>query len=580
MTIVLGLNAYEINSSAAIIKNGIVEFAMCEERFTRKKRDKVFPFNSIQAGLKELNITFNDIDAIAVGWNPIVEAQKSNGTLGIRPRELYFYKLVEEFLSRIEPDNLDLDWSLIRTSGKSIPDIYFVRHHISHACNSIFQSPFNQGDFLSLDFQGEKESGSYGSFNNNQIEIKAISKQPRSTGAFYAAITQMIGYTPDSDEWKVMALSAAKSDRNKVNQYIEVFKESVADGEISPLLKNEYYNTNSPWDKYLTTSKLRELLDYPNEIKDRNSLDIRNWQINIATAMQLFISKFTLDAIKDISEKNNSKRDKLCLSGGFFMNCVFNSEIERSNIYKSIYISPSPADLGNSIGSAMYVYHSVLNNKRVNYKNHKLFSGISHEKELIKKLDNYQINYTKFDHLNDLVNNIVDELLKEKVIGINYGKSEFGERALGARSILALPKSKFMKDKINSKIKYREEYRPFAPVCPKESAHIYFEVAKDYECRSMEKVAFVRSEWIHKLEAITHFDNSARLQTVDKDENILLNYIFKEMEIRKEIPVLINTSFNLNGEPNVENIDDALRTFYTSGLDTLVLDMVIIRKGY
>ena len=577
--LILGLNAFEINSSAAFVKDGKVVFAMCEERFSRIKRDKSFPFKSIDAGLSQLGIDFSEIDAIAVGWNPVVQSNKLNGLFSHRPRELYFYKLVEAFMSKSNYLEEDMDWSMIRTSGKSIPDIYFVRHHLAHASNSIFQSSFSEGDFLTLDYMGERETGMYGMFNSNKINTKFISKQPSSAGAFYAAITELLGYKSDSDEWKVMALSAGNHDPKKVDKYIQIFEESTIEVGIAPFLKNEYFNTDQPKEKFLTTNLLREKLDYPKEEFIRDSIFIREWQINVATAMQRFISSYIYKSLEKISKENQSKMKNLCLSGGFFMNCVFNGDLERSSLYENIFISQSPADLGNSIGSALYTNYCILNNERRIIPNQSLFTGKSLSKNPSQILDNFRIPYKSCDSLQSLVKEIFDELIQNKVIAICSGESEFGERALGARSIICLATKLENKGLINSKIKYREDFRPFAPVCLESHASKYFEVPTDYSCTAMEKVVFVKKEFRKELPAITHDDGSARLQTINKvNDDKLIYLILKYMEKKNIIPVLINTSFNLNGEPNVENEIDAIRTFFTSGLDVLIIDNLIIKK--
>ena len=575
--LILGLNAFEICSSAAFVKDGKVLFAMCEERFSRIKRDKSFPSNAIKEGLRELKLRFSDLDAIAIGWNPAVESYKINGTLPIRPRELYYYKLIEAFMSQQETSEEDFDWSSIRTSGKTIPEIFLVRHHLAHASNSIFQSNFESGDFLTLDYMGERETGIFGKFIGNTLEKLEISKQPRSTGAFYAAITQLLGYKYDSDEWKVMALSATKKISAKAKSYIEVFKEATVAGEISPLLKNEYFNTDQPKERYLTTDKLKRMLDTPTKIEDRNSPQYREWQMNVAAAMQLFISEYPLNAIEIMIEKHKSNRENICLSGGFFMNCVFNGQLERSNLYRNIFISQSPADLGNSIGSALYVEYVIKKQKRKIHQQN-LFSGKRPESNIEKKLKQYQINFKTFCNTNELVDEIVKCLLKNKILAIYNNNSEFGERALGARSIISMANKKDNKYLINSKIKYREDYRPFAPICHQRNASKYFEVEDNYQCRTMEKVVKVRKEFIEELPAITHFDNSARLQTLDNDNDMLISKILNSLEDNNFIPILINTSFNLNGEPNVESVDDAIRTFFTSGLDYLVLENNLLSK--
>lgn len=568
---ILGINAYEITSSAAFILDGKVVFAVAEERFTRIKRHKCFPSRSIQEGFDFLKIGIEDIDAIAIGWNPAVEAYKVNGVLGNRPRELLYFKIVEAFMSISSLREDDTDWTMLRNSGKSVPDIYFVRHHLAHASNAAFQSPFESGDVLTLDFMGERQTGCFGNFENCSMSIHNYSKQPSSTGGFYAAITELIGYKYDSDEWKVMALSGLPCNEEKVANYIEVFKESILERGIAPFLKNQYYNCDQPREKFLTTSELRKELDYPGQSEFKNpSNNLKSWQVNVAVAMQRFIYEYTFKAIEKISSRLGSNRNVLCLSGGFFMNCVFNGKLERSNLYKKIYISQTPADIGNSIGSALYLYHHILGKKRFPSHKTSLFTGNYIEKDVESILDNFRLNYKKYDDPKKIIAEIISALEVDSVIGICDSRSEFGERALGARSIIAMPTSKDMKQLINSKIKYRESYRPFAPVCLQNDATKYFEVQSDYECDAMQKTVNVRPEFISSLEAITHDDGSARLQTIDNEDRSIIAEVLRTLRKKGSLPVLINTSFNLNGEPNVESAIDAIRTFYSSGLDLLV----------
>ena len=259
------------------------------------------------------------------------------------------------------------------------------------------------------------------------------------------------------------------------------------------------------------------------------------------------------------------------------MNCVFNGELERSKLYKNVFISQSPADLGNSIGSALFVEYVINKSKRKTYKQ-KLYSGKKTELDIDKKLEKYQIHFEKFINEDKLVERIIDYLLRDKIVALYNDKSEFGERALGARSFISMANKFEMKELINSKIIYREDYRPFAPICLQRNASKYFLVDDNYNCFSMEKVVKVREDFIKKLPAICHFDTSARLQTLDNESNLLIARILRYLENNNFIPVLINTSFNLNGEPNVENMDDAIRTFYTSGLDHLVLENNVLSK--
>ena len=576
--LVLGLNPFELTSSAAFVKDGKLVFAACEERFSRIKRDKCFPYQAIRAGLKFLGITFSDVDAVSIGWNPGVEAFKINGLLPARPRELYYFKLQEAMASFVDLKQEDCDWSMLRTSGSSVPDIYFVRHHLSHASNAVFQSPFDSGDFLTLDFMGERQTGCFGEFKSSEISAITYSKQPSSAGAFYAAITQLLGYKPDSDEWKVMALSALGADHAAVQKYIGVFKDATLPGDIAPFLKNQFFNTDSPREKYLTTPALWEALDFDGFNSKKTQGDLRQWQIDVATAMQKFISEFTLNALSNISSAGRNRSNSICLSGGFFMNCVFNGVLERSGLYENVFVSQSPADLGNSIGSALFLHHQILGNERVISGPPKLFTSTYCSDDVKSVLDNCQLRYEEFESEDDQVGYVAAALKNDQVIALIDGRAEFGERALGARSILAMPQKKEMKDIINSKIKYREDYRPFAPVCLESFASKYFTVPDGYKCHAMEKTVEVRAAWVSQLQAITHDDQSARLQTIPDDSSQFLARLLNYFVVEGDLPVLINTSFNLNGEPNVETLQDGIRTFFSSGLDLLVVNEFVLVK--
>lgn len=567
--IILGLNHGEINSSAALIKDGKVLAGVPEERFSRNKRTKSFPKQATGYCLESNNVTLSDCSFIAQGWNPGEYWQKYNPLLSQTriKREDYLYTIPDnlyDFTDRNSPN-----WILQTFSDETnMPSIYYVKHHLAHAANAFFLSPFDETAILTCDWRGELDSTLLGFGKENNIQVLATQKIPHSLGLFYGTYTSLLGYRPDSDEWKVMALSAFDVD---YNDYLEKIRSTISLTEDGLFELDQSYYQGAILDKpKLYTDKLLSLLGNREGVPGEEP---ETWHYCIAKAMQTVAEEIVFHILEHLYQR--TKCENLVLSGGFFMNSVCNGKILENTKFKNLYISYAPADLGNSIGAALYVSHCIHNEKR-DFSFNSSYIGPSFTCDEVEKV--LTRRKIKFEKLNNPSVKIASLINEGNIVAHFNGRMEFGERALGNRSILADPRKKEMKDKINSIIKYRESYRPFAPSVLYEKAHQFFEVSENFECNYMEKVIPVREEYRNDLAAITHVDGSGRLHTVKKEYNEQFYRIIEEFEKLSNFPVVINTSFNINGEPIVLSPDDALNTFFNSGLEYLILQNFLVKK--
>lgn len=565
---ILGLNHGEFNSSAALIEDGKLLFAAPEERFNREKRTKKFPSFAIDFILGQVGAEISDLDSIAQGWNPSAHQSVFNPLLSehrIR-REDYFYTLPDNLL-KFAP-RIYSDYTKMEFDKKKLPPIFFVDHHLSHAANAFFTSDFEEAAILTADWRGEETSSFMGIGSGNSIREISRLKIPDSLGMFYATYTQMLGYKPDNDEWKVMALSAYDLDVDELTKKI-YSTIRLTEGGFFELDRKFYvgFDVNSP---KLYSQALLELLDF---VPGEYSAEPRETDIRIAIAMQAVSEKIALHSINFLQQQSGLK--KIALSGGFFMNSVLNGKIVEQSKFEEVYLPPAPADVGNSIGSALYVAHCINSSPRVKQGNISYLGPSFDDKSIEMSLKRRGLEFTR---LTNVAREVAALLANNNVVAFFQGQMEFGERALGNRSILADPRKSETKDLINSMIKYREGYRPFAPVCIEEEASHFFDLSGNAKVPYMEKVVQTREKYINNLMAVVHVDNSARLQTVNKDANPLLHELLLEFKKLTDFPILLNTSFNVNGEPIVCTPDDALSTFYNSGLTHLVLGNFLVQK--
>jgi carbamoyltransferase len=567
--IVLGLNHGEINSSAAIVKDGHLIAAAPEERFNRQKFTKVFPAEAVRFCLKELGVELKDCDFAAQAWNPLAHQCVFNPFIsGTRTRREDYYYSISDNLFNIG-GRKPQDWVLMNFPKETgLPPIYYVQHHRTHAANSFYLSPFEEAAIITADYRGEFETVTFGIGRGNKIETLRTLEIPHSLGMVYAAYTQLLGYKPDNDEWKVMALSAYDIDCKKEYDFIRSTIKLTDDGLFE--LDQTYYKGALVTQPNIYTQKLVD--DLGGRIGKKGEVP-EEWHIRIAKAMQKVSEDVSVHMLTHLHRLTGC--DNVVAGGGFFMNSVFNGKITNMTPFKKIYIPYAPTDAGNSIGAALYVAHQIQDEPRV-YRDNPSYIGPSYSDEEIEAvLNRRKIKYTKVENKAKAV---AELLAAGKIVSFFNGKMEFGDRALGCRSILGDPRDASMKDKINAVIKYREAYRPFAPSIVSEKVRDYFEVEEGFTCDYMEKVVPFREEKKACVPAVVHFDGSGRVQTVQKSTNPDYHNIITEFEKITGIPIVLNTSFNINGEPIALTPDDALNTLFNSGLEHLFLSSYHIAK--
>ena len=566
---ILGLNAGEFNTSASILINGNITAAVQEERFTRNKFTKEFPYNSIKFCLSEENLKISDLHAISLGWNPSAHMSSYNEEYSknriLRENNLYS---MSDNLFNLSKRNVG-DFTLVKHgNSKDMPEIYHVQHHLCHASTAFFLSNFEEAAILTADFKGEKQCTTWSYGYGNKIKKLDSQDIPDSLGIIYATFTQLLGYKPDSDEWKVMAMSAYNVD---CSHYIKKIKSTyvlLKNGRLK--LNKNFYGFFSRESNYLYTNKLLNLLNVK-KVFYKNTPSEKD--IVIAKALQFCAEEIAIHFLKHLY--NLTKCKNLVLGGGFFMNSVFNGKILEKTKFKNVYISYAPTDTGNSIGSSLFTYYCIKKQKRKLISNTALLGPKYTNSYIESVLKRRNIRFKKIVNHSKV---IAEECFNGGVVAYFRNRLEFGDRSLGCRSIIADPRFEKTKDIINASIKYREKYRTFAPSVIEEKANKYFEVSKGYKCRYMEKVVKVKNEFRDKLSAVTHYDGSGRLQTVNKKENIDFYNILTEFEKLSGYPILLNTSFNMNGEPVVNNPDDAINTFYNCKLNTMVIGNFLIKK--
>ncbi len=567
---ILGLNYGEFNSSACLLKNGRVEIALQEERLNRQKFTKKFPYLSIKKILQNSKLKISQISNIAVGWDPSQHMIRYNPLISSfrSLREHNFYTLSDNLLN-FKSDRKLGTYTKLEHDDKNFPSLYHINHHLSHAANGFYLSNFKSSSILTCDFRGEYESTTFNLGENNKIHKLESQNLPNSLGKLYATFTELLGYKSDNDEWKVMAMSAYSYDCQEEIKKIKKCYTLSKKGRLELVSKYfEYSNLGNNNHHYS-----KEMMDLFN-ISDVNyTSKPSKKQIKIAKALQICSEEIALYFLEHLYKLTKNKN--LVVSGGFFLNTLFNGKIIKKSKFSNLYIPYAPSDTGNSIGSALYLYYNILNEKRKKLNNSPYLGLEFKKRDFIKSIKRRKINYNIIKNYHKF---IATKCFENKIVGFFNGKLEFGDRALGCRSILGNPTNKKIKDLINSSIKYREKYRPFAPSIPEDQFEKYFECKGCKNNNYMERIFKVKSKYINKLPGIVHLDNTSRVQTVNKSNNPDFYKILNEFGKISGYPILLNTSFNINGEPIVCNPDDAINTFFNSGLDILMLSNILIEK--
>ncbi len=571
--LILGLHITGNQTSAALLKNGKIIYGVGEERFTRIKNSRSFPVNAIEFCLKSEGIDdIQNLDGIAISWNPSENMRNINSSgftewRRYDPEWLYIApnNLLENY------PNLDTVGDYLKINfGENIKvPIYFIKHHYAHLADAIYQSPFNKGFAAVIDEYSERQSVTLGTFRNNKLSVIKTIDYPNSLGVFYSAITELIGFKPNSDEWKLMGASAYGNPKRFNNKMEKIFSWNKAEGEW--ILNTQFIEHSNMRKKGYCNEKIEKFFGLK---KNKNKYLEKDYYDIAASAQEIFEKRL----YQILNHYNHKTRQKnLVAAGGCFMNSLANGKITKKTNFKKLFIPYAAADNGGATGAALYVWHRILKN---NLKNFKVppspYLGPSfNNSEIEQTLKNFKLNFTKINNISRKAAEIIAE---GKILGWFQGKMEFGERALGARSIIADPRIKQMKNLINAAVKYRESFRPFAPSIIIDKAPEWFEIEKGVNVPYMEQVYKVKKNKRSLVPSIVHNDGTGRLQTVIKSLNPKFYNLIVEFYKITKVPIVINTSFNLNNEPIVCSPKDAIRTFYSSGIDTLIIENFLVYK--
>ncbi len=563
---ILSVYPYTHISSSALLVDGKIVAAACEERFNREKMSTKFPEKSAKWCLSSNNIKFDDLDMIVVPWNPQINVNYASkrwiNDLRWRGEMLsnvpiHFMKMINEKPSNI----LEFNW------GKN--KLKYFNHHDCHAAFGFFQSPFKNADILTIDGHGEEETCFIGTAKDKRIKKIHSIKYPHSVGLLYGTFTDFLGFKPDSDEWKAMALSSYAKKINKYDKITSRLYKLTENGFELDLSFFNYYTFDRK--KNFFSKKFIDLFGKP-RFKNNN---IHNKHFQIAAAMQRHFEIIVKHLIKITKKKGSSKN--LIIGGGAAMNCVFNGKLDKIGLYKDTHISYAPDDSGVAIGAALLAYNLNSKKRRKVKEIDNCYFGPSYtNEEVIKILKNNKILFYKSQNLSK---EIALEISSGKLIGWFQDKMEFGHRALGNRSILADPRNPKIKEIVNKAVKFRESFRPFAPAILEEFCSKVMSMPKDRKVFFMERAYDFRQNWVKKIPGVVHIDKTGRVQTVSKYTNFKFYNLLREFYKITKTPTLLNTSFNLNGEPIVMTPEDALRTFYSCGLDILVINDLVIKKS-
>ena len=563
---VLGISCYYHDASAALLKNGEIVAAAQEERFTRKKHDFSFPINAIEYCLDSRNITINEIDHIGFYEKPLLKFER----VLFQHLELFPLSL-KTFVSSM-PSWINDKLRILKTIKKKLKykkDVFFIEHHLAHA-SSFLLSPFDKAAILSIDGVGEWTTTVYGIGDGNNIKLKKKIEFPSSLGLLYSTITAFLGFKVNNSEYKVMGL-AAYGNNTKSNKFYHKLR------KIIDIKDDGSYRLNMDYFVYhykdtMYSKKLVKLLGCERKFGE----SIKQKHKDLAAALQMIYEETLFKIFNHVYSKTKCKN--LVLSGGCSLNSVANGKVLKNTPFKNVWIQPDPGDGGTSVGVAAYVYHSILGKKRTScFSNPYLGPGFDND-DIKTLLEKNNVKYQEFRTDQELIKTTAEIIYKNKIIAWFQDRMEYGPRALGNRSILANPCNQKMRDILNEKVKHRESFRPFAPVVCYEDASKYFETDKpvpeptDY----MLMVYPIKKKYHTKLPSVTHVDGTGRLQTIKREQNPLYYDLINEFYKITNVPVLINTSMNVMGEPIVNTPEHAYNMILKTDMDCIVLGNNII----
>lgn len=567
---ILGLAFYYHDSSAALVQDGVLVAAAEEERFSRVKHDPGFPELAIEFVLKQAGITIHDVDFIVFYEKPFVKFERMlMSAMATFPRSAGVFR---ESMQRWVTDKLWIKSMMRKRLGVPTSKLLFADHHMSHASSSFFTSPFKEAAILTVDGAGEWSTATMGVGRDTKIEITKELRFPHSLGLLYSAFTAYCGFEINEGEYKLMGMHpyGKPTHVDKIYELIDV-------GEDGSLWHNlKYFSYHYSRDTTLTDA-FGEHFGRPPRDPKLNDKSLDPFYCDIAASIQKVTEEILLKMVNYLHKETGL--DALCMAGGVALNSVANYKILRDGPFKDVYIHSAPGDDGGAVGAAYWAYNHLLGQPRGPVLNHPHLGSSYTDEEIEGFLTKYDIPFKKIEDDEEFYEYVAQALVDGKVCGWYRGRFEWGPRALGSRSIIADPRKPEMKEKLNATIKFREAFRPFAPSVLAERADEFFEIPdaeRHYPASFMLYVAPVREEKRADLPAITHEDGSGRLQTVYEHVNPGYHGMIRRFGEKTGVPVVMNTSFNLKGEPIVEHPAHAFNTFSRSGMDLLLLENYII----
>jgi carbamoyltransferase len=584
---VLGISCFYHDSAACLLRGGNIVAAAQEERFTRKKHDPGFPNNAVKYCLDEAGITINDIDHLAYYDKPLLTFERLlMSYLTTAPKGLRSWlQAMPSWLGQ----KLHIPRVVKKETGYQ-GDVLFTEHHEAHAASAFYMSPYNKAAILTVDGVGEWATASYGYGQGNEITLLKELHFPDSLGLLYSAFTYFTGFRVNSGEYKLMGLAP----------YGQPLYSDLILSELIDLKKDGSIRLNQSYFDYvgglrMTNRRFSKLFGGPPREPET---EITQREMDLAASIQVVAEKIILRMVSHVH--NETKLDSLCLAGGVALNCVANGRIIREGPFKNVWIQPAAGDAGGALGAALSVWHRYLGNQRPNPngvdRQTGSYLGPAYTNQEVKVfLDNNSLPFHELDK-NVRARTIGEQIARGKIVGYMAGRMEFGPRALGARSILGDPRQKDTQTVMNLKIKYRESFRPFAPTVLEDKADRYFDI--DRPSPYMLLVADVKEErrlpqssrdglsMLERLKvnrsdipAVTHLDYSARLQSVNRQDKPDYYDVIAEFEKLTGCAVIVNTSFNVRGEPIICTPEDAYRCFMRTEIDVLVIEDCILYKS-
>ena len=575
--IVLGLNAYHADSSAAIFVNGELLVATEEERFRRVKHWAGFPTKAIQFCLKEAGCTLDQVEAIAIGRDPSAKRDRKARFVLKQPRAAWSMWSqrsankddIEKLHERFEEVEPGVDTEMVRSK------IQFIEHHRAHLASAFFSSPFEEAAVLSIDGSGDFTTTMLARGKGADIEVLESEDFPNSVGLFYTAFTQYLGFPHYGDEYKVMGLAPYGDPKyveqvstflpiNEKGTYHFPIKDYRLDGGVVS------YPNHLPTVAPLFGSRFEQVFG-PQRQKGE---ELKQYHMDLAASVQCHCEQVIFHVLRRLHTLTGL--DRVCIAGGVAQNSVANGKITRNTPFKEVYIPSAGHDAGISMGSAQYHLHANLGQTRVETLR-RAHTGCRFTNEEVESfLQSENVAYTRYATDDELYDVVSDALVDGKVIGWFNGRAEFGPRALGGRSIIADPSRPDAKDLLNSKIKRRESFRPFAPSILSEHVSDWFEL--DEPVPFMEKVFPIKKERQAQIPAVTHVDGSGRLQSVYKDVTPRYHALISAFFVKSGVPILLNTSFNEN-EPIVNSPQEAYACYARTAMDILVMENCVVRRS-